>query len=65
MVGTQLPAYNLLKARLSDKEHMGAYVMDATSPVTHTFCSLVSAGVSIMCCNPADVVRTRIYKTGI
>lgn len=25
-------------------------------------CGLVIAGVSILCCNPADVVRTRMYN---
>jgi hypothetical protein len=61
-LGTQLPAYNILKRHVSDSEKMGAYTMDAQSPLTHTFCSLVSAGVSILSCNPADVVRTRIYN---
>ena len=60
--GTQLPAYNILKRHVSDAEAMGVYTMDAGSPLTHTFCSLVSAGVSILSCNPADVVRTRIYN---
>lgn len=60
--GTQLPAYNILKGFVSSEEKMGFYVMDARSPITHTFCSLLSAGVSILACNPADVVRTRIYN---
>ena len=62
VTGTQLPAYNILKAHVSDADNMGKYAMDAKSPLTHTFCSLVSAGVSILFCNPADVVRTRIYN---
>lgn len=60
--GTQLPAYNILKRLVSDVDMMGAYAMDVQSPVTHTVCSLLSAGASILACNPADVVRTRIYN---
>ena len=60
--GAQLPAYNLLKRHVSDAEQMGVYTLDAHSPLTHTLCSLLSAGVSILACNPADVVRTRIYN---
>ena len=54
--GTQLPAYYELKKRA------GALGYDVDSPVVHVPCSAISAGVSILCCNPADVTRTRVYN---
>ncbi|EGB11889.1 mitochondrial oxoglutarate transporter [Aureococcus anophagefferens] len=54
--GTQLPAYYELKRRCA------AAGLDADSPAVHGCCSAASAGVSIAFCNPADVVRTRVYN---
>ena len=52
--GTQLPCYYELKRRC------GAYGFEG--PAAHGFCSAASAGASILFCNPADVVRTRLYN---
>jgi solute carrier family 25, member 34/35 len=68
--GTQLPAYTIFK----DQMEQSGYSKD--SIFTHILCSAASAGriyhslpsqnvflgVSILFCNPADVVRTRIYN---
>lgn len=54
--GTQLPAYYELKKRCA------AAGFDGNSPLVHIPCSALSAGVSILCCNPADVTRTRVYN---
>ena len=54
--GTQLPAYYELKRRA------GAAGYDVASPAVHVPCSALSAGVSILACNPADVTRTRVYN---
>ena len=52
--GTQLPCYYELKRRCS--------LMGFEGPAAHGFCSAASAGASILFCNPADVVRTRLYN---
>lgn len=57
--GTQLPAYNFLK------EHVSSYGFDIHNPIVHMVCSAISGGVSIIFCNPADTIRTRIYNQPI
>ncbi|KAL1495399.1 hypothetical protein AB1Y20_016767 [Prymnesium parvum] len=54
--GSQLVAYNELKRLAAER---GA---DAHSVATHIACALCSAAVSILCVNPVDVVRTRVYN---
>ncbi len=54
--GSQLFAYNELKQKMVDA---GA---SATAFSTHVTCALFSAGVSVACVNPIDVVRTRLYN---
>lgn len=54
--GTQLPSYNYLKSTAASNG------FDSTSPTVHIVCSALSAGMSILFCNPADVIRTRLYN---
>jgi len=54
--GTQLPAYYQLK------KACGGAGLNVDSPAVHGACSALSAGASIFFCNPADVVRTRLYN---
>ena len=52
--GTQLPAYYELKRRCRQAGFEG--------PLVHGLCSAASAAASVVFCNPADVVRTRLYN---
>lgn len=54
--GSQIVAYTLFK------EKAGAIGYDESHITTHVACSLASAAVSVMCVNPADVLRTRIFN---
>ena len=38
---------------------------DGDAARTHVACALASAAVSIACCNPVDVVRTRLYNAPV
>ena len=35
---------------------------DGGAAATHVCCALASAAVSVLCVNPVDVVRTRLYN---
>ena len=52
----QLPTYNILKNEAVDRG------VDSGNPFLHATCSIISAGISIIFCNPSDVIRTRIYN---
>jgi len=54
--GSQLIAYNECKRFATEK---GA---SPASVTTHIGCALASAAVSVLCVNPVDVVRTRVYN---
>lgn len=54
--GSQIVAYTLFK------EKAGGMNFDVTAVSTHVTCSLASAAVSVMCVNPADVIRTRLFN---
>jgi len=55
--GTQLPTYYYLKGYATER-----FDLDQKSPIVHAVCSIVSGGISIIFCNPPDVIRTRIYN---
>ena len=44
------------------KRTMVANGSDGKAVQTHVACALFSAAISIFCCNPTDVVRTRVYN---
>lgn len=54
--GTQIVAYTECKRAAVAR---GA---DGGATATHVPCALASAAVSILCVNPVDVVRTRLYN---
>jgi hypothetical protein len=54
--GSQIVAYTLFK------EKAGSWGYDVAHFSTHVCCSLASAGVSVACVNPADVLRTRLFN---
>jgi len=69
--GTQLPAHEAARTRLDArrasmpryyqlKKTCGSAGLNVDSSAVHGACSALSAGASILFCNPADVVRTRL-----
>ena len=54
--GSQIVAYTECKRTAVSR---GA---DGGAAATHVCCALASAGVSVLCVNPVDVVRTRLYN---
>lgn len=57
--GTQLPVYNAMKE--SEGLHRLLHT-EGDGWQKHTVCALGSAAVSIMCFNPVDIIRTRLYN---
>ena len=54
--GTQISSYHKMK------EQATIWGWDVSNPFVNAFISAFSAGVSVIGCNPADVIRTRLYN---